>query len=661
MNGHWRPSSLTGPPGMKSQRWNWMLAVTPRELAYYAETPKEDWLADAYAWRYQRLPESERTGLPAPEKEPETFSFPHDSFPVLAAGADSGQLNLIRVADPGESFDPGSDRDPTAKAAAAFSAKLWEADSPQPPPRLAWVEPMNFAVGNETGDGVGTGASFDGASVGLSAFILSALHGMHLDGWPDDICATGCWRDDRLAPVASGTLPKKLEAAKSWGFSRVFLVQGQEGLGESGWEAGQCVFLPEDPVEALLIILATLFGDKQDDNGAVDKILSRALMHLDSRLIRNHPNVTNFTASSALASRYQHMNLPWTRFMAYDMQSRAALHSGDTDRAKDFYDLAIKSLPPKPWTNSALVPYITFVIRAHATIIAIDQGRLGDAEPEHQGLTDAIGEIESRCDEMEYMLAAANMYSANSQRLRFLGRIEGNLELLDSSWEGLARFSSVARGLALHGVQEKKSGNDGERRRHNYMIDTLTDIACIAGDVPEKYRGTSKLLWPSLAEGPASSLPAAILVPGESAEWSAYDISAWLRWLHLFGDPVPPEKVAEALTVAEKGMAFDRGTGTGVWFYPWTTVAETVLRFGLGDETCDERARKILGSASYMLKPASGILALLAMRDATLLDLDPEAYLPEPDSHPTSKLHELGLRLLALHHAGRPLRDTTPY
>ncbi len=632
--------------------WSWLLATPHDELGKYS---RPRWVRDAYDWRRERCAGCAPTGL---------FSFPRFAVPVLTVDTEGNGLLCLIHADP----EAGNRDDMRAGALEEAAIRLFNAADE----RLAhyWSDPaMRNCPIRLTGD-----------SHSLPAFMHFSFRILGLE-WPDTICATGGWDGEQFTPVKAETLPGKVRCAREWGFRTIIVVEGQESV---PMDAGLTVSsVPPSPLRALIAVLEIVFADGDDGlapRSRVDQALVAALRLLDAATVRANPNTVDFDAGLTIAQRFSALDYPNTAFLAHDIRARAFLRKGATREAEREYALSRQCLAaPRGPLDDDLGMYIEYEVHAHAAVIAVDQGRWDDDEAEHRRLDFLIASLETPpgATLIRNMEMALRLRSMRSMRLRFLGRLLGDEALLLRSLADLQRYEGDAQELAAFAVEKRHDRNCGDRRRHNYIIDTLTDLNALDPAAFARVRSAGEHLWPSLMSSPREHFPLRHYTQGEGGSEelllarhelkprpTAYDYSYWLKWkaLYDFGG-VTADDVLFCLETAAESLRNDKH---GLLRYPLTLIPENILRFHLGDETCRTAAIALLERAEYfMTDPDMSILAILALRAGELIAHEPAFFHDRrgvDETGTSMRLSRLRLDILAqAEKTGRPLVELTPY
>jgi hypothetical protein len=438
-----------------------------------------------------------------------------------------------------------------------------------------------------------------GASIGLSAVIAALVNLLSLTP-REDFAATGCFdAKQELTPVEPTTLPVKVETAKQWAYRRLLVVEGQAGVPpRCGLEI---VKIPRNLIYALFAILREV---TVSPNGFA---LARVLAVFDQAAVRADPRDQDLARTLRITQDFVNPATPeLARHVAHDIRSRALLHAGRTNEADEEKKKA-DALRPEPleFPSGWLGDYLKWHQVAHHAVLALDQGRWEDAEPEHQildrTLERLLGAISDQQAGREELLAALFLGNTRARRLDFLGRWHRDSDLLCRAWDDVTRFRPLWP--ALFDYCRQIGLRDGDlHRQHNCCLDVLASYWHLKGHLPDSWFKIGHTFWPE-----ASSVEVEQLGP--------FDLPNLLRWKVISGQEVGVDLVDRVLKAARR--MFDRAHGR----YPTFLAFEAVLRYGVGSEeqqrqAADALARSCLFASAF--SPAS-ILTLLALRAERLL------------------------------------------
>ena len=565
--------------------WAWLGRQRLDNVARWGTQSSEPatWLKEAYAWIYPRLDAQQRSLLPTPIAAPRGPS--HGMVPVLGAcPGGTGCLGFVSVrfasaTCPGPTEDSQrAAHDAATAVAGAFRRLDHHLGQPN-------VELFLRDAG--------------GTSVGLSAVVAALVNLLSLTP-RDDFTATGCFdASQELTPVEPATLPLKIEAAKQWAYRRLLVVEGQAGIpSRCGLEI---VEIPRNLIYALFAILREV---TVSPNGPA---LARVLAVFDQTAVRADPRDQDLDHTLRVTQDFVNSTTPeLSRHVAHDIRSRALLHAGRTDEAAMEKKKSDVLRPaafdfPSGWLGD----YLKWHQVAHHAVLALDQGRWDDDEPEHRlldrTLERLLGAISDQQAGREELLAALFLSNTRSRRLDFLGRWHRDSALLCRAWDDVTRFRSLWPGLFDYCRQIGL--RDGDlHRQHNSCLDILASYWHLKGQLPKSWSEIGHSFWPQAS-------------PVKVEQLGPFDLPNLLRWKAISGQEASVNMVDRVLTAA-RGM-FDRAQGS----YPAFLTFEAVLRYGVGDkeqrsEAADALARSCL--FSYSLSSAS-ILTLLALRAERIL------------------------------------------
>ena len=567
----------TTPPSRAD--WSWVGARTVHDLCHYGTDPKESqWIRRVYNWFYRRVEPSVRATLPPPISD-EQEGPPENLFPVLAVDSrGSGRLGFARLTF-GHARPPVPGEDVLSAAQGAASAV---AD---------WFRQLNH---NTEWPRVELLIECEpsGTSAGLSAMLL-VLGSMLGVAWPADVCATGIWCAGHLEPVEPQTLPAKIDLARTWGYRRLLVVEGQREIPSE--PPIEIICVPPDPEMAILIILSKVCPD------AGENAITAALSAFDIAAVRGEPEDRNLNKVLAATGPFIGDAAPvLARHVAHDIRSRALLHAGLTSEAEDERKQATVCSPklkPDGWIGD----YLRWHQPAHHSVLALDFGFWDDDIPEHREVDACIEELENQrlagragCREI---LAEMYLRNTRGRRYEFLGRWYRDHERLRKAWEDRVSLRDYWDELVAY--CDRLGLRDGDlHRQHNQCMDVLASFWEWEGRLPDEWPDADTRFWPDAEVH-------------DVLELNSFDIAALLRWRRIRKQDTCIEFVSCALHTASS-----RGAG-----YPNFLVFEAVLRYHLGDDNCRREAAKgLAGSALFEPDlPPHSILTLLAIRSEQVL------------------------------------------
>lgn len=581
--------------------WTWFGSLEPDTLGRIATRTSEpsNWVKSAYAWLYDRLEPTARSGLPRPIAN--ALGPPCDFVPVLAVSAKGqGSLGFVTVSL--------ADRRTTAhesdvvrsmwQAAETVTAHFRRLDPNLGVPRVSVQLPSN--TGGDSGDLA--------TAVATLALLLRGRVA-------DDIVATGCVCQGSIAPVEPTLLPAKIALARRWGYRRLLIAEDQEGI--PAVPAIDLRRLPRSLIYGLFSIV------KEAIVGPSSESVAQFLAVFDQAAVRGEPCDRDLLLTLEMTEDFVGAASPGlVRHVAHDIRSRAFLHAGRTEEADIEKDQAADCRPhalnmPEGWLGD----YLKWQQPAHRAVIALDQARWDAADPDHaladRTLERLLGAIDDRQAGRSDLLAAMFLSNTRARRYDFLGRRLQDIGLLQRAWTEVTRFASMWPDLfeycARLGMRDSTL-----RRQHNYCIEILAASQAVSGQLPEPWIAHLPCLWP--AEPNAQ--------PGNDP----YDVLFFLRWHAITGGTLAPSHIERALRAARTGPGREHAR------YPWYLIFEAVLRHELGSPTQRKVAAEGLARCC-LFQPdldANSILSVLAIRAARLLDLcgcpHPEPPAPRPST-----------------------------
>ncbi len=576
------------------------------------------WFQGAYAWLYQRAPESAREGWPAPIVAPR--GPPPRSVPVLAGCADGrGRLGFLTVEF--QSVPPANpyNREQAAAVRAAEIAAAWYRNVTT---SAHWPQVVYHLHDCE------------GESLALSAF-AAALSSCLDQPVAGDVAFTGCLSGSEhqpiFAPADADYMAAKIAEARAWGYRRLLVIRGQAGIPDDALDMVH--FLPEDPAEAAAEIFQIAMSD---DAGA--QAQARLLAVLDQALLRSG------TLSPKRMAKLRQVTEPFVqeqcavlpRRLAHDLRSRAFLHLGDTQAAADEAVLAQAAQPRPVDLRDALISnYVKYQERAHRSVLVVDQGHFEDGRQAHADLDAALERrlAALACNEADIVdvYMALIMANTRARRWMFHGRWERNGQRCAAAYQEFHRFADDWDEL-FDWCRHSGMPDGTLRRQENQCIEALADCAVFNGGLPAALRAQAMRLWPAnVADGAVMDMRC------------CWDITAWIRWRAMLQLPISDAAAGRILIHSQREA---RRLGGG---YPSFLPAEWLLRAGaaVGDNR-RLAADALLASELFgpALKPTS-VLTILAIRAEILLKQNGFAPPAPVRPAPGSKLAELGESLLA--------------
>ena len=571
------------PPSVTD--WAWLGRQPLEDIARRATQASEPatWLKQAYAWIYSRLDVPLRESLPPAVGESRGPAA--GMVPLLGAMPDgTGCLGFLSIRfESVASASPVGDIENTVYEAATAVGEIFQRLDPT-------VGQPHWNLDACKGGG---------RSVGLSTVVASVINLLSLTA-RDDFAATGCYdRQNGLHPVPPETLPAKLEAARRWGYRSVLVVEGQTGIPLDS--PLRFVEIPRNLPYAFFAIvgeIAALPGEQA---------VARLLAVFDQSVVRAEPRDQDLDRTLAMTRDFISPHTPaLVRHVAHDIRGRALLHAGQTAEAAAERELADSLRPgalefPSGWLGE----YLKWHQVAHHAVLALDQGRWDDDEPEHRQLDRTLDRLLDAIDDRragrEELLAALFLSNTRARRLDFLGRWHRDASLLRRAWIEVTRFLPHWEPLFEY-CHEIGLRDSDLRRQQNNCLDILASHWHLEGHLPPTWLETASTFWPSDAELEVDHL-------------GPFDLPYYLRWKVLSGQQIDEAVVAQALEAG--GRMFEEKRGN----YPFFLVFEAILRYRLGSKAQRQEAANRLATSCLFSPelPPTSILTLLALRAEQLL------------------------------------------
>ena len=283
--------------------------------------------------------------------------------------------------------------------------------------------------------------------------------------------------------------------------------------------------------------------------------------------------------------------------MVHDLRSRSLLHAGRSEAAALEREQSRKFQPailPEGWFGE----YLQYEQSAHHGILALDLGRWGDDDPDHQRIDAEIEQLEPLDrPRIENVSALLKLRNVRARRWDFLGRLEEDRKLLHRAVDEYLKEEKFWPQIF---EREKKLGlqTANLQRQQNQVMDPLLAIYELDGALPEMAMELD--LWPdqvSVEDG----------IPSNPFE-RAYA----LRWWAARGVG-PSDEVL---------MAFLEEVGNEDGRYPATLTPEAILRSRIGGRDVRKKAAQMLESSPLVKNPEDPIEALLGLRIQYLCQLE---------------------------------------
>jgi hypothetical protein len=405
--------------------WRWFGSLDPQRIAALGirQSEPSTWIKHAYAWLWERLDKSARADLPSPIAS--ASGPPECLVPVLAVSADGrGYLGFVYVAVKNhEKLVAGTDAEHSMQQAAETVTAYFRRLLPDVGfPHVAACLPASAA----------------GASGDLSVVIATLAVLLHGHG-AQDIVATGCVKEgsDR---GSGGDLDTRQDCVGS-----ALGVSAVAGRRRSARHSSRCG--NRNLSSATVSGPRTLYDRKNGNRWTVGRIHGSVAGCLRSscrprNASRSRPAVTLATTRDFLQPLWP----PLVRHVAHDIRSRALLHAGQTELANFEKERAAECRPdaldmPDGWLGD----YLKWQQPAHRSVVALDQARWDDDDPDHvlldRTLERLLGAIKDRQAGRTELVAALFLSNTRARRYDFLARRRQDIGLLERAWDDLIRFS----------------------------------------------------------------------------------------------------------------------------------------------------------------------------------------------------------------------------
>jgi hypothetical protein len=567
--------------------WRWLGARTVEqiaELAAHRNNPK--WVKQAYSWLFHRCGTRQQDKLPRPQDAP--VGPPVSLVPVLAASTNRGMMGFVSVT----LEECRRIIEPTDTEMSAYRAADWIADEfRQLNQNLGWPR-ITFHLP----DGGGT-------SVALSTMIATLAHVLNASVC-SRLAATGQVDTSSgrllLKSVSPDTIGRKIEIAEQWGYTKLLVIEGQQGIGNANIDV---FHIPETPELAVFAILRHALAE------VPDRSIAEFLAVMDKQLVRVSTNDTEFRRALDVTEQFSDENNGrLVRFFLHDIRSRIWLHQGHTGNAAEERDRAGRDRPeifefPDGWLGE----YLKWHRAAHESVVAIDEGRWDEEESEHQllhrtvqRLFDAIEDHQAGRPEL---LAALFLGNTRARRRLYASRWNQDSDSLRLAWDDAVRLQQYWTPLFAY-CHEIGLRDSDLRRQQNLCIDVLSDFHQLHGTLPIDWDYECLKLWPAQPDCSIEELE------------TSFDLAYYLRWQAIAFEQVDERKLEQILNVscqlaAQYSLA-----------YPSYLPFEVVLRYHLGNTEQRQLAAQQL-SKSQLFYPnldSRSILTLLAIRAVQLVE-----------------------------------------
>jgi hypothetical protein len=445
--------------------WEWLGSLSEEELKESVEdNPHINWLKLKWIERSSCTESTESYDSP-----------PQDYVPVLTTNGIDGRLGFLTVDDK-KYYNSNTTNEPCEFKLHAYRAAKVVFDLFRPIiPHIGIGDP-DIGI-HLTKDG-------GGKSISLPAMIaaLQCLTGIRL---PDTIVSTGCLTDEeKLEPVDSNTLSLKIETAKRFGYKKLIVVKGQEGIPPEYVE--NIIKVDSDPLTAILQL------SDPNRTGVIkkDQRLARLLFYAD-RLgkLKDNKIIESFCENNSSVL---------LRSVAYDIRSRNTLHHGKTNES-DEYRQKIEQLTWSNIPDGYLGHYLRYEHFAATSILEIDLGIWDNTHKTHQEVDNRLknlqNTIESGYADRNDYFGALRLANTRAFRKRFLARYNQDVNLLESAWEDLIFLFDKWDEIFKYPHQYYVDQTSITVRQRYYCLECLTDYWYIKKCLPEWKNVKDFLKW----------------------------------------------------------------------------------------------------------------------------------------------------------------------
>lgn len=584
--------------------WNWLGKQSLDDLARFGSDPEEvRWIGEIWAWLRPRLPNDLAAGLPESIDRQPAAGPPSGWIPVLAIdlGAEEKQLTFLQMNRGGSAVDSGLE---SLAIPTAFEA--------------GWSLVGGDLIHDQTGGQPGFAHEhhFSGTSAAGSAFILGLTQALETE-WPADHAITAGWQKTSsggvFQPVQKDLMKAKIRLAAEWGYRHLWVCEGQEGLPDTESPI-QFHFLPRQPRLALAELLPLL-------SLSDERSMLRALVSYDRAYVNNlsiHQSAEKIQQLSAVFVDGKQSDL--VRKVAHDLRSRAFLHAGETLLSEEESQLGAEiqfPILPDDWVGY----YLRWEQPLHHAILAMDLGRWGDSEPEHQELDELIESLSGDSPRQTQEIAARfKARNVRARRWDFLGRFQQDPELLKRSAQEYLSERPFWPAIIDHD-QRQGIRSTTLRRQENQVMDPLLACHGLTGRLPTEFLDDWQP-WPEFLQPECFH---EITDP--------FDRAYALRWWSARGVRIEDAILDPLLMEFEAVLS---GSEKGGITYPLTLLPEALLRTGMGSELLLDRACQVLLQSRLVNNPSSDLMALLGCR-AILLSAGRVKDLPDLPQIPPGK------------------------
>ena len=571
---------MSSYPPPSNPDWAWLGAQPLEKIAKWGSDSSEmEWIKRFWAWLYQRLSTDLKSSLPKPLPNLRSLSLPLDLMPVLAVNSNSRALAFIQAL-PGSSADRSEFSELAMPQAFNAGYRCLSSCSLQEAP---------FEIK------VLSSENLSGTSGGGAAFVLGILKYLKADRDQSSVFSV-CWDDEenRLTPVSPELLQQKLLLAKEWGFTKVWVCQGQAGIGNDLEDIEVC-YLPTSPLHACAVICG--YQSIEDERLALKILSCIDKSHISTDAKRPSYEVLHFTEEFIKPNQSDIV-----RKYAFDLRSRSLLHEGHAELAAQEHQNANRIRVPI-YPQGHIGEYLKWEWHAHSGIVAIDCGEWADSHWAHQAIDKKIDDLSSGNAEGMQVAEIANRIKLRNVRARrcdFLGRLHRDSNKLLEACDDYLTDQNYWAQLVSHD-EENQIGSTDLRRQHNQVMDPALATKDLFGCPPDI---VMPRLWPEEFDLTQN-------IPIE--EWNVFDQAYALRWWDYLSVEIPNCVFEQALSRFK--------TKTEVMF-PETLILEAILRSSQSGKEIKQQAVTILLEAESIKRPKDPIMGLLALRSVSLLRLE---------------------------------------
>ena len=611
--------------------WGWALSRDPLELVELLRAGRATiWLEQLLRGLDERL--GGRLDLPEPTREAARTGcwLPPDVVPIVGALPDGrGALGIIRLKRSEHAL--GSPEQPLARR----TGRTGDSSVAARDGVTLVTDPMTELLPNAPRPlpELSVGQASTGDSVALPAGVGALLQLFGVP-WPADLIVTGGvdLESGRFTAVPAETLPGKLAALKSWGFTRLGLIDAALENHSEALDGVRVEYLPADPA-ALPAALAGLQGVELREAD-----VARALALFDLRIGRAGPQLLDQVLETTAV--FVEHGSPLVRHLAHDMRSRALLHAGRSDEASEALAHADRLHGQGDLPDGRLRDVLRYQQSAHRSVVHLDLGDWSDDHPAHQAVDTLIDELDGRWDTRHERLMRIFLANTRSRRMEFRGRLDSNATLFDRAWSDLVadrdRWTEL---LEDYAIGELHLRDTSRARIENQLIDIASSRVACGLALPED--------WRSLVEASADhaspvlvdhSSPAVfefhfkddskVLIGGDG-----FNALARLRRHRALGPAAPPPEL-EALRGSIRSTLAPESPGFVphpwfVWFEQAALIArDHGISIPLPDR--DDATGYPIGW-DHLVHPGTGIMSILALRSRRVLEsLDLELPVERP-------------------------------